>query len=328
MHKYYRCLILGILMILGVVLNSCGEIEQDGVTAITTVGVQHTTASTPNEEILDDPNLQYFTMDDFSSIVIGKSTYSDVSEITGSYSDVVTRSYGGVSEYPMRDGKCVRIEYGSDYIVRHIGIATPSIDLANDRHHSIGFENYDAYITFLRDPINTRPLSDIYTSAEVKKYIQDIRDGKTPLMLPYHKGVPVALSVEADYPITSTAFIGYRLFACSSFTTVMNESQVRIYISALSEEETQMAKEMSCSELIAALHPSTPNVDSFDTRYYTAIFEDTAVVDGVSRSLLVEQSTNDMEDIFFVMDGFFIEIYSPIGTVTKDWLKDFSIVAH
>lgn len=62
----------------------------------------------------------YYTKGDFDSIVIEKSTFRDVFDIAPAGSMHVT-SYGGYCDYPMKDGRYIRIEfYGKDLIVGDI----------------------------------------------------------------------------------------------------------------------------------------------------------------------------------------------------------------
>lgn len=60
---------------------------------------------------------KYYKKEDFQSIIIGQSNYHDVYKIASVESMQIT-SYGGVCEYPMQDGGCVRIKfYGKELIV-------------------------------------------------------------------------------------------------------------------------------------------------------------------------------------------------------------------
>lgn len=330
--------LLVILMMIGILLLGCQKETEttEAVQSITngsapaeetfSTPTQSTVAPVaPTDEQADDPNVRYFTLEDFGSIVIGESTVVDVSNITGSSPSIAMMSYGGLSEYPMRDGKCIQIKYTMDFVVQSIETCEPALNLDHNPHNSIGFEDYDEYIAFMQNPSDAKPLSEIYTSQEIKAYIQNIREGTLPLMLPCHGGERIVLEIEDDFPIPSTVYICYDLFAGTSFITYVNEIKVSIRIYALSEEDAAMAKEMSCPDLIAALRPTNLHVDNYDAGHYSAIFEDTAEISGVSRSVLVTQDTNDWERILFVLDDCLIEIYSPTGTVTKDWLKDFSI---
>lgn len=69
-----------------------------------------------NEVFMKD----YYLKEDFQSIIMGESTFQDVYTIAPVESMQVT-SYGGVCEYPMRDGGCIRIKfYGKDLVVGEI----------------------------------------------------------------------------------------------------------------------------------------------------------------------------------------------------------------
>ena len=52
----------------------------------------------------------YYTREDFQSIVIGKSTYQDVYVIAPIETLQIT-SYGGFCDYPMQNGGYVRIKF-------------------------------------------------------------------------------------------------------------------------------------------------------------------------------------------------------------------------
>ena len=59
---------------------------------------------------------EWYSQEDFQSIVIGESTYRDVYNIAPLTSMQVT-SYGGFCEYPMQDGGCVRIKFYSQKLI-------------------------------------------------------------------------------------------------------------------------------------------------------------------------------------------------------------------
>ncbi len=72
--------------------------------------------ATNNDFSIKSPK-NYYTKQDFKSIIIWESTYQDVYDIASSQVMFVT-SYGGYCEYPMSDGGCIRIKfYGPDLIV-------------------------------------------------------------------------------------------------------------------------------------------------------------------------------------------------------------------
>ena len=73
-----------------------------------------------------DMNIKdYYVVEDFNSIIIGESSYKDVYEIAALDSIQIT-SYGGFCEYPMKDGRIIRIEFtGKDLIVSNIKIVKP-----------------------------------------------------------------------------------------------------------------------------------------------------------------------------------------------------------
>lgn len=70
-----------------------------------------------NEDLTEGSMKVYYNKEDFQSIVTGKSTYQDVYNVAPSETMQVT-SYGGVCEYPMQDGGCIRVKfYGKELIV-------------------------------------------------------------------------------------------------------------------------------------------------------------------------------------------------------------------
>lgn len=82
---------------------------------------------TDNEDLQEVSMKEYYSKEDFQSIVIGESTYQDVYNIVPLESIQVT-SYGGMCEYPMQDGGCIRIKfYGKELIVGMIEVDLPTI---------------------------------------------------------------------------------------------------------------------------------------------------------------------------------------------------------
>lgn len=80
---------------------------------------QENVNSSEGESIANDERT-YYSMDDFSSIVIGESTILDVNKITPDIVLLRTTHYGAVAEFPTIDG-CIRIEfYGGEHVVRNI----------------------------------------------------------------------------------------------------------------------------------------------------------------------------------------------------------------
>lgn len=60
--------------------------------------------------------MDYYTKETFKSIIVGESTYRDVYVIAPTELMLVT-SYGGLCEYPMKNGGYVRIKYYSEDLV-------------------------------------------------------------------------------------------------------------------------------------------------------------------------------------------------------------------
>ena len=63
---------------------------------------------------------EYYSMEDFDSIVVEQSTYKDVYEIAPIDSIQIT-SYGGFCKFPKKDGGYIRIDFvGNELIVSKI----------------------------------------------------------------------------------------------------------------------------------------------------------------------------------------------------------------
>ena len=89
------------------------------ITACNSGTNQENVNSSEGESIANDDRT-YYSMDDFSSIVIGESTILDVNEITPDIVLLRTTHYGAVAEFPTIDG-CICIEFsGSELGVRNI----------------------------------------------------------------------------------------------------------------------------------------------------------------------------------------------------------------
>ncbi len=70
---------------------------------------------------------EYYTKEDFNSIIIGESTHRDVFNIAHIELLYIT-SYGGLCEFPTENGGYICIKfYGKDLIVGSIEYATSSI---------------------------------------------------------------------------------------------------------------------------------------------------------------------------------------------------------
>ena len=68
----------------------------------------------------DEVSMQYYTMDDFNTIIVGKSTYRDVYEVAKPEL-VQATSYGCYCLFDTNDNNKICIKfYGSDLIVGHI----------------------------------------------------------------------------------------------------------------------------------------------------------------------------------------------------------------
>lgn len=67
-------------------------------------------------------HLNYYKPDNFNDIVIGESTYEDVIKVTY-FNDIITiTDIGDISEYPMEDGRFIRITYDEELIVQSIEV--------------------------------------------------------------------------------------------------------------------------------------------------------------------------------------------------------------
>ena len=69
----------------------------------------------------------YYSLDDFDCIMIGKSTYNDLSDVFGTILVCYT-SYGGICEFPMENGNYIQIKfYGSDMVIEDIYVSDESL---------------------------------------------------------------------------------------------------------------------------------------------------------------------------------------------------------
>ena len=59
---------------------------------------------------------QFYDMEDFSTIVVGESTYNDVYAIAP-FESIYSTSYGGMCEFPTKDGGVIRIKFLEDELV-------------------------------------------------------------------------------------------------------------------------------------------------------------------------------------------------------------------
>lgn len=102
------CTFIFVFMIFMVLITACGQNSID---------------NNLNEVSMKE----HYCEEDFQSIIIGKSTYQDVYNIAPPKSIQVT-SYGGFCEYPMKDGKYLRIKfYGKEMIVGMIEVDSSSV---------------------------------------------------------------------------------------------------------------------------------------------------------------------------------------------------------
>lgn len=88
-----------------------------------------TACSQKPDSIIQSENIakNYYSMEDFRSIIIGKSTLSDVTEIAFVES-LYSQSYGALCELPMEDGRYIQIKFlGNDMIVGSIEVVEESL---------------------------------------------------------------------------------------------------------------------------------------------------------------------------------------------------------
>ena len=68
----------------------------------------------------------YYSIEDFRSIIIGKSTLADVTELV-IFESLYAQSYGALCELPMEDGRYIQIKFlGNDMIVGSIEVVEES----------------------------------------------------------------------------------------------------------------------------------------------------------------------------------------------------------
>lgn len=115
--------LLYFMVIFIVFISGCSDISQSvqkETKPIETSFTPEVTQTINNEK-------KYYALDDFSSIIIGKSTIEDVNKIV-STRYLVAASYGGFIECPMEDGHCIRIKfYFPDFVVGDIAVSEPTL---------------------------------------------------------------------------------------------------------------------------------------------------------------------------------------------------------
>lgn len=88
------------------------------------------TACSPNPSCtIQTKNLDknYYSIEDFNCIVIGKSTLADVTEIAF-FENLYAQGYGALCELPMEDGRYIQIKFlGNDMIVGSIEVVEKSL---------------------------------------------------------------------------------------------------------------------------------------------------------------------------------------------------------
>ncbi len=193
---------------------------------------------------------------------------------------------------------------------------------------TIGFSGYQDYFSFFQLS-TTQPLStemDMLMEDGAIAYSQMVKEDPGILMIPYYADKPVALREKEGYAAISILQKELYGFLWTWFHTYVEGENVTIRLSKLSEQDSKLASEMSCSEFIAAIAPTAPNVSNYQEKdNYRLVFEDEASVGGVETSMLVKQTKNEEEYITFAVDGYLVVICAPIHTVTKAWLQEFRL---
>lgn len=190
-------------------------------------------------------------------------------------------------------------------------------------HSPIYFSSHEEYIAFFQEKAEQMPE---HISDSMKAYIQTVRNEQQTLMIPHYRGKPVALRDKEGYSTITVMDRELYYFTWTWFYT--EEDHVTIKLSKLSPEDSALAGMTSCSEFISAIWPTAPNIDNYQEKEnYTLIYEDDAVINGVAKSILIRQTKSGEEYISFTTDGYLVIITAPLGTITKEWLCDFSLAA-
>lgn len=64
---------------------------------------------------------EYYSLEDFKTVVVEQSTFDDVCEIVTSPGVMQATSYGGFCDYPTKNGTYIRVKfYGTDLVVGSI----------------------------------------------------------------------------------------------------------------------------------------------------------------------------------------------------------------
>lgn len=199
-----------------------------------------------------------------------------------------------------------------------------------DIYPAITFSGYQEYFDFFQKSTaqSLTTEGELVVSDRMNTYIQTARNEPETLVIPCYDGNPVVLREIEGYDAITVLDKELYGFLWTWFYTRLGEDSVTIQVSRLSEENHSLASEMSCSEFITTIAPTAPNINNYHEKAnYHLIYEDNTVVDGVTTSMLIKQTKDGGEYISFVTEGCLVIISAPVGTITEDWLCDFSLAA-
>ena len=220
-----------------------------------------------------------------------------------------------------------RVQDNSDLTDSHAGEAQ---NISVNVYPTISFSGYQEYFSFFQKSTGQSVITEgeQVVSDRMNAYIQTARNEPETLVIPCYDGNPVVLREIEGYDAITILDKELYGFLWTWFYTSFGEDSVTIQVSQLSEGNRSLANEMSCSEFVATIAPTAPNVHNYQEKEnYTLIYEDEAVIDGIVRSMLIEQTKDGQEYIFFTIDGHLVIITAPLGTITEEWLCDFRLAA-
>ena len=164
---------------------------------------------------------------------------------------------------------------------------------------------------------------------EITAYLQEVRSDPDSVLVPHQNGSPVVLRAEEGFSGIVVMDRELYNFLWTWFYTNLEGEPVTIRLSELSEENAALASGKTASEFVAAIAPGAPNVNNYqENPNYVDIFTRDAVIDGVSRSILVSRTTDGRGRCLFVLNGHLVVIAAPMDVISDEWLARFSLAPY
>ena len=162
------------------------------------------------------------------------------------------------------------------------------------------------------------------------EFVRQLRDGERDIPVPCRNGEPLTVNssriLSWSYETFCRPCISY---SCDLPVPDGKNTSVLFHLSFLTEEETQMAKEMSWSDSVGIMSRSAINTHNYqrdDSAYYTKEWEENVQMDGRSVSVLVRQwKDRDRFSVLFAYDDVFVDMYISPEVWNSGCFADFSI---